>query len=272
MVEFGGNYKVRQRGLFDPRQSEPFSLSRSKIENFLECPRCSYLDLRFGVGRPETPSFTLNNAVDELLKKEFDLHRAKQTVHPLLGAYGVTATPFDHHELNVWRDARFNGIKHHHSPTNLLVRGGIDDVWRNDKGELMVVDYKATSKKKDIELYEAYKRQAEVYQWLFRRNNFKVSDTAYFVYVNGRTDAEAFDGKLEFDVKLIPHKGDDSWVEPTLMKIKKMLVGDEPPAPGKRCDYCPYREAAGKTLLKFVKPHKPRAPKKDDEGKTGHLF
>ena len=29
------------------------------------------------------------------------------------------------------------------------------------------------------------KRQMEVYQWLFRRENFPVSDLGYFLYVNG---------------------------------------------------------------------------------------
>ncbi|MBI4080083.1 PD-(D/E)XK nuclease family protein [Candidatus Kaiserbacteria bacterium] len=247
-MEFGGTYKVRERGLFDPQEKKPFSISRTKIENFLECPRCSYLDLRFGVGRPDTPSFTLNNAVDELLKKEFDTHRANGSVHPLLKTYGLNATPLQHKDLELWRDARFNGIKYVHEPTNFLVRGGIDDVWKGPDGKLIVVDYKATSKKKEIELYASYKRQAEVYQWLFRRNGFDVSDTAYFVYVNGKTDLKAFDGKLEFDVSLIPHEGDDSWVEPTLMKIKEMLLSDQIPSPGERCDYCPYREASGKTL------------------------
>ena len=61
----------------------------------------------------------------------------------------------------------------------------------------------------------------EVYQWLFRKNGFDVSDTGYFVYVNGKLDAEVFDSKLEFDVKLIPYKGDTSWIEPKLKEIKK---------------------------------------------------
>ncbi len=273
-MEFGGKYKVRERGLFNPDAAEPFSLSRSKIENFLECPRCSYLDMRFGIARPETPSFTLNNAVDELMKKEFDIHRAKKSAHPLMKAYKIDAVPFSHPDLEKWRDARFNGVKYVHPPTNFLVRGGIDDVWQDTKGNLFVVDYKATSKKKEIELYAAYKRQAEVYQWLFRRNGFTVNDTAYFVYVNGKTDREAFDGKLEFDVQLIAHKGDDAWIEPTIMLIKENIMCDEAPARGERCDYCPYREAAGKMLLahqKEVKKAK-RTTDTDTPPAGGKLF
>src|SRR3989338_8477972 len=78
---------------FDPSSREPFKVSRSKIDLFSECPRCSYLDLRLGVKRPSGPSFTLNNAVDELFKREFDIHRAAKTTHQLMKAYGVDAVP-----------------------------------------------------------------------------------------------------------------------------------------------------------------------------------
>jgi hypothetical protein len=193
-------------------------------------------------------------------------------------AYGLKAVPYAHKELQSWRDARRRGVTYLHEPTNFLVCGGIDDVWQGERGELIIVDYKATSKRSEISLYEAYKRQAEVYQWLFRKNGFTVSDTAYFVYANGRSDAEAFDGKLEFDVELIPHKGDDSWVEPTLFKIHEALSSDTVPEKGSRCDYCPYREAAGKALMQAKPQIKPKTPatrkiaKKYEETKTSQLF
>jgi hypothetical protein len=79
---------------------------------------------------------------------------------------------------------------------------------------LIVVDYKATSSENkptlDAEYRQGYKRQMEVYQWLVRQNGFKVSNTGYFVYANGRKDLKAFDGKLEFDVDLLDYEGDDS--------------------------------------------------------------
>ena len=116
----------------------------------------------------------------------------------------------------------------------------------------MVVDYKATSKDGEVTLdaewQDGYKRQMEVYQWLLRQNGLSVSDVGYFVYVNGRTDVDTFDGKLEFDIKVIPYTGSDSWVEGTLLKIKETLDQKEIPAAGKECDYCVYREFAGKKL------------------------
>ena len=254
--------KSRARGPFDPLSREPFKVSRSKIDLFIECQRCAYLDMKLGVKRPSMPAFTLNNAVDELLKREFDIHRARGTKHPLVERYGLDAVPLADERMPEWRDALRRGISYLHAPTNILVRGGIDDVWVNPAGEFIIVDYKATSKKigpsKEEDLYDSYKRQLEIYQWLFRRNGFIVSPTAYFVYVNGKSDAEAFDGKLEFDVELIPYTGSDTWVEPTIFDLKEMLTSEKIPPIGKAfgggpCDYCTYRENAGKTLLELRK-------------------
>ena len=260
------------RGPFDPASTEPFKISRSKIDLFSECPRCAYLDLKLGVKRPSGPSFTLNNAIDELLKREFDIHRAHGSRHPLVESYGVDAIPLADDRLEEWRDALRRGISYLHTPTNLLIRGGIDDVWVNTAGEFIIVDYKATSKKEgpssEDDLYDSYKRQMEIYQWLFRKNGFPVSPIGYFVYVNGKADAKAFDGKLEFDAALIPYAGDDAWIEPTILKLKEMLMSEEIPAVGTSfgggpCEYCIYREAAGKKLLALH-----RTGKKKNDGST----
>ena len=251
-------YKLKwEKGRFDPNSTEPFVLSRSKIEFFKECPRCFWLEARYGIGRPSSFPFTLNNAVDELFKREFDIHRAKGEPHPLMKSYGIDAIPFADKRLEEWRDALKRGIRHHDPETNLTLRGGIDDVWQGKNDELYIVDYKATAGKDtvtlDDEWKDGYKRQAEIYQWLFRQNGFTVSDTAYFVYANGQNDRKAFDGKLEFEITILPYKGDSSWVPQALRDIKACLMSDEIPAPGEGCEYCPYRDYAGKKLLELHK-------------------
>jgi hypothetical protein len=231
-----------------------FRLSRSKIDLFLQCPRCFYVDNKIGTARPPGFPFNLNNAVDELLKKEFDIHRADGTQHPLAKAYGVDAVPFRHPKIDEWRDALRHGVQYVHPATGFTVRGGIDDVWVDPQGKLIVVDYKATSKDGKIEALDAdwhigYKRQMEVYQWLFRKNGFEVSDTGYFVYANAGKDKKAFDGLLEFEVTLVPYTGNADWVEQTLIDAKACLDCPDVPAAAPDCDYCRYREAVGKALL-----------------------
>ncbi len=245
-MKWGSKYKSKS---FEPASSEAFRLSRSKIDLFVDCPRCFYMDRRLGVGRPPGFPFSLNNAVDTLLKKEFDIHRAKGTRHPLVKEYGIYAVPFEHEKMEEWRDAMRRGIQYLHPDTNFNITGGIDDVWVDAEAKLNIVDYKATSKQGEVSLdaewQNSYKRQVEVYQWLFRKNGFDVSDTAYFVYCNGKTDKEAFDAKLEFDIKIIPYVGKDDWIDGTLNDIRVCLTGDLP-ALNDDCDYCAYRVSAKK--------------------------
>lgn len=231
---------------FDPQSREPFRLSRSKLQLFLECPRCFYLDRRLGVGRPSGPPFSLNNTVDTLLKREFDQHRARGEPHPLMRTYGVDAIPLSHPLLPEWREP-FRGVSFLH-PTGLILFGAVDDVWVDPKGNLIVVDYKATSTTKEVtldgEYREAYKRQMEVYQWLLRRNGFSVSDRGYFVYVNADKDRQAFDRKLEFSVHVLPYDGSDAWVEEAVREAYACLQADQMPPYAEACEWCAYRRKA----------------------------
>lgn len=252
----------RSRNIYNPKTREPFRLSRSRIDLFLNCPRCFYIDRRLGVDRPPGFPFNLNSAVDALLKKEFDAHRAAGSPHPLMQAYGIDAVPYPHPQLEVWRDSLRAGIEYAHKPTNLLITGGVDDVWLNSKKELIIVDYKATAKDGEVNIDAdwqiGYKRQMEIYQWLFRQNGFTVSPVGYFVYCNGNTDAKAFDAKLEFDIKLIPYEGRTEWIEQALLDIKACLDSDNIPDAASDCDFCRYRKAAdyveqsvGQTITKI---------------------
>lgn len=237
----------RTRNIYNPNSLETFRLSRSKIDLFVKCPRCFYLDRRLGVGQPPGYPFSLNSAVDKLLKKEFDIHRSSGTTHPLMKTYGIDAVPLQHGQIDEWRDSLRRGITAAIGGTNIVVTGGVDDVWVNPEGEFIIVDYKATSKEEEVSLdadwQDGYKRQMEIYQWLFRQNGFKVSNTGYFVYCNGKTDRKAFDGKLEFDIKIIPYVGDDSWVEETITQAISCLNSDSLPESGEDCDFCKYRSA-----------------------------
>jgi len=228
-------------------------LSRSKIDLFIECPRCFYLDNKLGTARPRGPAFTLNVAVDALFKKEFDIHRAAGTQHPIMIEYKIDATPFKHQNLDTWRE-NFEGIEYYHKDTEMTVSGAVDDVWLKSNGELIVVDYKATAKEGHITTLadsaweEQYERQIGIYQWLLTQNGFKVSKTGYFVYANGSSNEDAFDNKLIFVTTLVPCDGKTNWIESTLKKIKICLESEELPDTGATCEYCPYREAAGKKL------------------------
>ena len=236
--------------LFDPASPVPFALSRSKVDLFMECPRCFYLDRRLGIARPAGFPFNLNSAVDALLKKEFDAYRAKGEPHPLMAGAGLNAVPHAHPDLDAWR-TNFKGIRFEDKKTNFILFGAIDDLWRDlGTGELIVADYKATSKDAEVTLdaewQDGYKRQMEFYQWLLRRQGLAVSRRGWFVYCNGRRDLEAFGNRLEFRVKMIPYEGDDAWIEPVLADIRGTLDAPEPPALDEDCEYCAFAASAAR--------------------------
>ncbi len=229
---------------YQPGSDKPFKISRSKIDLFVECERCFYLDRRLGIPRPSMPGFSLNSAVDTLLKNEFDILRKEKKPHALMKKYGIEAIPFSHPDLPKWRGDvnRFSGAAVLHKRTNLIVDGLIDDLWIDKKGEIVIVDYKSTSTEKEISLEDkykqGYKRQVEVYQWIFRQMNFAVSKKAYFVFANAIRNNPRFDGILSFKLSIVPYVGDDRWVEDCLDRIKKTLEGDKVPQAGKDCEHC----------------------------------
>ena len=237
----------RARGRYDPASPEPYRLSRTKLELFLECPRCFHLDRRLGIQRPDGPPFSLNLAVDRLLKREFDLYRARGEPHPMMTWHGVDAVPLRHRDLDRWREAA-RGVQWLHRRTSFLVFGALDDVWAAPDGSLAVVDYKATSTPRDITLEGEwkgrYKRQVETYQWLLRREGHAVSDRAYFVFANAEQGRRSFDGRLEFAMHVLPYDGSDAWVEDALVAAKECLSHEKPPPFREGCEWCAYRRLA----------------------------
>lgn len=238
---------------YDPHSTQPFRISRSKVQLFLDCPRCFYLDVRLGVKRPAGFPFNLNSAVDALLKKELDEHRKNKTTHPYIKEAGLNAIPFQHENLDLWRN-NFKGVSYLHKKTNFETFGAVDDLWLNlDTNEVIVVDYKATSKNDEVSLdaewQDGYKNQMEFYQWLLRNNGLKVANQGWFVYCNGRKDLDGFDNRLEFIVKMLPYEGNTGWIESTLEKIKNCLNSNHTPNANEECDHCRFVTQYNKNIF-----------------------
>lgn len=231
-------------GTYKPDSDKYYKISRSKIESYINCKRCFYLDRRLKISHPPGFPFNLNSAVDNLLKNEFDYYRDKKQKHPYIEQIGLNAIPFQHENLDEWRE-NFKGVSYNHPEFKFHLFGAVDDLWINlDTQELIVVDYKSTSKKDEVTLdaewQDGYKRQMDFYQYLLRKNGFKVSNEGYFVYCNGIKEGK-FNDKLNFNVKLIKYIGNDSWVEDTLSEVHKLLNQDNIPPLDEKCDFCSYQ-------------------------------
>lgn len=256
-------YQYRRSQPYVPGQTATYKLSRSKIELYMQCQRCFWLGERLKIKRPDGPPFQINKAIDELFKKEFDVYRVKKQPHPLMVEYKIDAVPFVHKDLDKWRE-NFVGIQSLHTATNLLIFGAVDDIWVMPKGDLIVVDYKATAKKTEVTLDAdwqiSYKRQLEIYQWLLRQNGFTVSNTGYFVYANGNAEADGFFDKVEFKTKIIGYTGSSDWVDDIIIKMKSCLDGPMPAVGdsimGGECDFCAYARQRTELALNHLKKTK----------------
>ena len=241
--------RSRKSSIYKKGSNETFKISRSKFNNFLDCKRCFYLDRVKGLKDPGMPGWSLNIAVDELLKKEFDLLRDQKKPHPIFKKHNLNFIPFQHEKMDHWRNALTGGIAYLDEDTNLKIHGGVDDIWYDlDKEELVVVDYKAQSSniKVDTKPYlesiyhQGYKIQMDIYVHILRKMDFKVSDTSYFYVCNGEKSYNNFQGKLNFTTTLVPYVTNISWIQDKIIEMKKTLELDNVPEINKSCEKCMY--------------------------------
>ncbi|MFZ2202626.1 MAG: hypothetical protein WAV56_04530, partial [Microgenomates group bacterium] len=93
----------------------------------------------------------------------------------------------------------------------------------------------------------------EFYQYLFRLLGFPVCDTGYFVFANATKNRPKFDGRLEFDMSIIAHQGDDSWIDEKLLAAKECLLSTKIPSPGENCEHCQYRKKMVEEVTRLMK-------------------
>jgi CRISPR/Cas system-associated exonuclease Cas4 (RecB family) len=240
--------RTRQSSIYQCNQTVPFKISRGKFSDFLTCPRCFYLDRVKGLASPGMPGWTLNETTDLLLKKEFDSCRSEQKPHRVCIENDLQhLIPFDHPDMDKWRDALRNGLMINYQ--NIILTGGVDDIWKNrNTEELVVVDYKSQASRRKVETHsylssayhEGYKIQMDFYTFLLKEMGFNVSNTAYFYVCNADRNAEGFYGKLDFSETLIPYQTNISWIPSKLEEMLETLNSVEVPASNKSCENCAY--------------------------------
>ncbi|SVC93579.1 uncharacterized protein METZ01_LOCUS346433, partial [marine metagenome] len=189
-----------------------------------------------GLRKPPQPSWAINSAVDALLKKEMDFCRKENRAHGIFKENGQEyIKPFNHKDLEIWQNP-FTGIQFFDKEHNFLLYGGVDDVMEDSNGKLVVIDFKATAKKADIldttDVWnngESYKRQLEIYNWLFKKNEFPVSEKGYLLYYNGDASKPHLGKEMYFRRTLIPFLLDTSWIDPIISEMHSCLQKDEIP-------------------------------------------
>lgn len=248
------------------------NISWNAIKLFLECPRCFYLSKKCRMPYDEnSDKFVLANANDLFLKDEFDKCRRLERPHPLMIKNGIEAIPFNHPSIDLWRKADYGrgGIKFYDDIANIIFSGVVDDIWINQQGRLIIVDYKTTIKEivtLNDELGSSYRRQISYYAWLFQKNGYPIDSVGYIILdrprftpifdyqdvVFGRVpkdeyifnafgDSKEYKRLLAFDTSVLPIPIHYDWIEKTIADIAECLKQDNLPSElitSNRCFSC----------------------------------
>ena len=236
--------------IYVPNQTQLFRISRTKFNDFLSCKRCFYLDRVKGLVSPSTPGWTLNETTDLLLKKEFDSCREKQIPHRSFKECGLeSVVPFKHEDLDLWRDSLHHGLQYHVEDSNIVLHGGIDDVWFDQqREELIVVDYKSQATSRSVTTgdylagtyHQSYKVQLDFYVYLLTKMGFDVSPVGYFYVCNADRGAPAFDGRLLFQETLVPYEWSIDWIDPQVRGMISVMNAYDIPEKNPSCENCAY--------------------------------
>ena len=258
--------RSRVSSCYSPNQKEDFKISRGKFTNFLTCKRCFYLDRVKGLDPPGTPGWTLNETTDLLLKKEFDYCRERQIPHRLFIENELSnVVPFDHPEIDNWRDSLHKGLILRHKDTNIILTGGVDDIWQhNISKQLIIVDYKSQAKLGRVDkqdyledpYHEAYKIQMDFYAYLLLGMGFDVHQTSYFLVCNAKRDDQEFKKRMNFDEYLVPYNWNIDWIDNKIDEMINVMNCKQVPEQNLSCKNCAYSEQYAKVISNEFKEDK----------------
>ena len=248
--------RSRASSIYKPNQSKDFKISRGKFNDFLTCQRCFYLDRVKGFKSPGMPGWSLNETTDILLKKEFDICREEQQPHRIFLDNGLNhLVPFKHSDMDDWRNSLSKGLMSRFKETNIILSGGIDDIWQDTKTkDLIVVDYKSQASNYEVRTdyylaspyHEGYKIQMDFYNYLLTAMGFQIGSLSYFLVVNADRSAKGFHGKMDFSETLVPYEHNISWVTDKVEEMIALINQTTVPASHPSCENCAYAKQRAK--------------------------
>ena len=228
--------------------SKKVTLSRRKVEAFVKCPRCFWLEVRHEIKQPESYPLALNVAMDMLLKAEFDEYRARTKPHPILMEYRIPAKLFgDLPKLQEWRNNR-KGLRWTDPATGHTLFGAVDDVLEFPDRTLAVLDYKSSGAN-EITIYPSYQLQLDVYTFLLQKMGYKTRPKAYLAFFMAVKDG-GFNGHLPFRGEVKEVETEPERVYELFQQAAEAAQSDRMPSSGEECDLCRWFDEANSILIK----------------------
>ncbi|MEA3452794.1 MAG: PD-(D/E)XK nuclease family protein [Patescibacteria group bacterium] len=206
-------------------------ISPKALNLYFECPLCFWLEKNKGVKRPSPFPYELNTEVDELLKQDFDKHRARGGKHPLLEANNIPAILFQNQKLlNEWRD-NSKGLSY--SEDKLTLFGVLDDILDFGDGKLAPFDYKSTGKSIP-KIYDRFQLQMDVYTYLLEKNGYSTPRKGILAFYI--VDKEnPFEDKLPFRKEIHIIDTDPSYIPKIFKEAVECLQNEAPSSHSAEC-------------------------------------
>lgn len=217
-----------------------YKLSPSRMNLFFECRKCFYLRVNEKVKRPSKPFPSLPGGVDKAVKEHFDSFRKSDEVPPEIERCD--------RELSLFEDQNF--LEHARSwrtepkwrdpETEALLRGGVDDLLRNDNGDIVVLDYKTRGypPKEENGAPDYYARQVNLYNLILRENGYETADYGLILYFYPEGFEE--DGGFVFETEVREIEVDIEGAKKMVRDAVEVLKG-EMPEHDEDCKYSDWR-------------------------------
>ena len=219
---------------------QPFKLSPSDL-TFLwsDCPRCFYLKVARGLGRPPTAMPAIFQRIDRLMKA-FSQGTSTQDISANLPSGTVTFAD---------RWVQSDVIASPNGHAQAFIRGKFDSVAQFDDGRFGVVDFKTTEPK--VEHVGFYSRQLRAYAYALEHpapGKLGLSPISHLGLLSVTPDLmeRREDGQVTYRGRMTWQAisaNEASFLE-FVAEVLTVLEQPDPPPPDPDCVWCRYRDQA----------------------------
>ena len=207
-------------------------LSPSKLNLFLDCPLCFYLQEKEGVKRPAGIFPSLPSGMDLALKKYYDKYRGDLPPE-LKGKVEGVLLPDEEliKKFRNWRTFKFE-------EEDALMYGAMDDCLK--EGEYIIpLDFKTRGFDLKDDSTSYYQNQLDCYALMLEKNGYKQPGYAYLVYYIPTEVKEG--GEVSFKIEVRKMEVDSGRAYKIYREAVELLKKDEIPTKD-GCGWCDYRK------------------------------
>ena len=213
-----------------------YRLSPSRINLFFECKRCFWLRVREKAERPSKPFPSLPNGIDRTIKEYFDDSRQKGQTPSEIEEISENLELFENQRFLDYARSWNTEPKWHDSETGAVLRGGVDDLLKDENGDIVILDFKTKGYPLDTDggKPDYYSRQVNLYNLILEENGYKTADYGLLLYFYPESFGEngGFRFKTEHRKVQVERSEAKKWVRNAVETLQ-----DDIPEHDEDCDY-----------------------------------